>query len=89
MKIKKDYVLRQVADTWVVLPLGDAAVDFSGMLTLNESGAMLWRVLEQGADREKLTAALLDEYEVSRQQAMADVDAFLNKLLQAGCLEER
>ena len=89
MKIKKDYVLRQVADTWVVLPLGDAAVDFSGMLTLNESGAMLWRVLEQGADRENLTAALLDEYEVSSQQAMADVDAFLNKLLQAGCLEER
>ena len=88
MKVKKDYVLRQVADTWVVLPLGDAAVDFSGMLTLNESGAMLWRVLEQGASREELVAALLDEYEVSRQQAMADVDAFLNKLLQAGCLEE-
>lgn len=89
MKIKKDYVLRQVTDTWVVLPLGDAAVDFSGMLTLNESGAMLWRVLEQGADRESLTAALLAEYEVSRQQAMADVEIFLNKLLQAGCLEER
>ena len=88
MKIKKEYVLRQVADTWVVLPLGDAAVDFSGMLTLNGSGAMLWRVLEQGASREELVAALLDEYEVSRQQAMADVDAFLNKLLQAGCLEE-
>ena len=88
MKVKKDYVLRQVADTWVVLPLGGAAVDFSGMLTLNESGAMLWRVLEQGASREELVAALLDEYEVSRQQAMADVDAFLNKLLQAGCLEE-
>ena len=89
MKLKENFILRQVADTWVVLPLGDAAVDFSGMLTLNESGAMLWRVLEQGADLEKLTAALLDEYEVSRQQAMADVDIFLNKLLQAGCLEER
>ena len=88
MKIKKEYVLRQVADTWVVLPLGDAAVDFSGMLTLNGSGAMLWHVLEQGADREALTAALLEEYEVSRQQAMADVETFLNKLLQAGCLEE-
>lgn len=88
MKIKKEYVLRQVADTWVVLPLGDAAVDFSGMLTLNGSGAMLWRALEQGVGREELVAALLDEYEVSRQQATADVDAFLNKLLQAGCLEE-
>lgn len=89
MKIKKDYVLRQVADTWVVLPLGAEAVSFAGMLTLNESGTMLWRALEQGADRESLTAVLLEEYEVSRDQAMADVDAFLNKLLQAGCLEEQ
>ena len=46
MGLKEDFVLRQVADTWVVLPLGESSVDFNGMLTLNNSGAMLWRVLE-------------------------------------------
>lgn len=84
--LKKDFALRQIADMWVVLPLGAQAVDFSAMLTLNESGAMLWNAMESGADRNGLVAALLAEYEVTETEAAADVDAFLEKLAQAGCL---
>ncbi len=87
MKLKKDFVLRQVADTWVVLPLAEQTVNFTGMITLNESGAMLWQQLEKGADREGLVAALTAEYDVSEDVASADVDAFLGKLASAGCLE--
>ena len=87
MKIKKDYVLRQVADTWVVLPLGAEAVSFAGMLTLNESGALLWQAMEKGGDRETLADALMAEYIVDRAQALADADEFLAKLQEAGCLE--
>lgn len=87
MRIKKDFVLRQVADTWVVLPLAEQTVDFTGMLTLNASGVMLWKCLEQGSDRTDLVEALLSEYDVSAQQASADVDEFLTKLLQAGCMD--
>ena len=84
--LKKDFALRQIADMWVVLPLGAQAVDFSAMLSLNESGAMLWKAMESGADRNGLVAALLAEYEVTETEAAADVDAFLEKLAQAGCL---
>ena len=87
MKLKNDFVLRQVADNWVVLPLGVQTVNFSGMLSLNDSGAMLWKTLEQGGDRESLIDALTGEYEVSRQTAAEDVDTFIEKLVQAGCLE--
>ena len=87
MKLKKDYVLRQVAGTWVVLPLGEAAVNFSGMIRLNDSGAMLWKVLEQGGDKDALTDALTKEYNVSRQQALADVEEFLSNLTRAGCMQ--
>ena len=86
MKISENFVLRQVADTWVVLPVGQASVDFNGMLTLNESGAVLWHALEKGGDREALADALLEEYEVDRSTALADVDEFLLKLKEAGCL---
>lgn len=86
MKISENFVLRQVADTWVVLPVGQASVDFNGMLTLNESGAILWRALEQGGDRDGLADALLAEYEVDRATALADVDAFLKKLSDTGIL---
>lgn len=87
MKLKKDFVLRQVADTWVVLPLGAESVSFNGMLTLNESGAVLWRALEQGGNREAMADALMNEYIVSREEALADADAFVEKLLKIGCLE--
>ncbi len=88
MKLLKDgFVLRQVADTWVVMPLGQVSLDFNGMLTLNETGALLWQALEKGGDAEALTNALTAEYDVSAEQAREDVDAFLAKLQQAGCLQ--
>ena len=51
MKIKENLVLRQVADTWTVLPLGKDIINFDGMLTLNDTGAMLWQLLEKGAEK--------------------------------------
>ena len=87
MKIKKNFVLRQVAGSWVVLSIAEATVDFDGMLTLNESGLMLWKLLEQGCTKEELANALTEEYEVSFEQALVDVGEFLEKLNRAGCIE--
>ena len=87
MKLKENFVLRRVLTNWVVLPLGAATVDFNGMLNLNDSGAMLWQKLEEGADREELADALTSQYEVSRSQALADVDEFYAILVNAGCAE--
>lgn len=87
MKLNENFALRQIAGTWVAIPTGDAAVDFTGILNLNESGAMLWKVLETGGDRDALVAALTGEYNVDRDTAAADVEEFLGRLVQAGCLE--
>ena len=87
MKLKKDYVLRQVADIWVVLPLGMETVQFDGMLKLNESGALLWKTLESGADLDGLVSVLTGEYAVSPEQARMDAEEFLEKLVRAGCAE--
>lgn len=87
MRLKENFALRPVANTWVVLPLGAESVNFNGMLTLNETGALLWQILEKGGDREAMADALLAEYIVDRAQALADVDDFLAKLQKIGCLE--
>lgn len=87
MKLKENFALRQVADTWVVLPLGSATADFNGMLTLNETGALLWKALEKGGDQHALADALCAEYDVARAEVLADVDEFLANLVSAGCLE--
>ena len=87
MKIKENFALRQVVDTYVVLPLKEATVDFAGILTLNESGALLWRKLESGATREELATALTEEYEVSFETALADVDECIEVFKKAGCID--
>ena len=87
MKIKKDLVVRQVADTWAVLPTAADVLDFDGMLTLNETGVMLWKLLENESSLEELASALMQEYEVDREEALADVGEFVETLKKAGCIE--
>lgn len=87
MKLNKNFALREVANTWVVLPLAESTVNFNGMLKLNDSGVILWKALESGADRDALADALTSEYDVSRETALADVDEFIETLIQAGCIE--
>ncbi len=87
MKIKNGFVLREVAEHWFVLPVGEASVSFDGMLSLNESGVLLWKKMEAGGDREAMIDALLEEYDVERARAIDDVDAFIECLMKAGCLE--
>ena len=88
MKLKKDLILREVGGNWIVLPLAAETVNFSGILSLNESGAMLWNVLKENCSTDALVQVLLNEYEVSQSQAESDAEEFLNKLIQAGCVED-
>lgn len=88
MKLKENLVLRQVVDTWIVLPLSASEVNMNGMLKLNKSGVMLWRILEQGGGRDAMADALASEYGISREEALEDVDTFYGKLVKFGCAEE-
>lgn len=87
MKIKENFNLRKIAGTWAVLPTGASSVDFTGVLTLNESGCMLWNLLKEGCSREDLAKALTEEYEVTFEAALADIDVFIEKLEKANCID--
>lgn len=75
-------MLREVAGSYAVIPMGKAAASFNGMITLNEMGAFLWKRLEKGATREELLAAVLAEYEVEEERALAGIDHFLGKIIE-------
>ena len=87
MKVKSDFVLRKISDSYVVVPVGDSVVDFSGLINLNESGAILFKLLQKGAEEADLVDALLKEYNVEREVAEADVKKFVAKVKDAGILE--
>lgn len=88
MKIKETFVLRNLAGSNVVVPIGGDMVDFNGMITLNESGAFLWEQLKSGKTKEELVAALMTEYAgVDEATAAGDIDAFIEILEKHGILE--
>ena len=80
MKVKGGFGLRQVGAKTLVVPIGEQIVDFNRLITLNDAGAFLWKQLEQDRTEEDLLEALLAEYDVSREQAAADIAAFVQKL---------
>jgi hypothetical protein len=59
----------------------------SQYLTLSTTGTELLRLLEQGLGTEDLVAALVDGYDVERDVAARDVEAFVGQLTEAGLLE--
>ena len=79
MKIKKGFILRQVAGQSVALPCGDT-LDLNMMITLNGTGAFLWEKLQEETTQEALVAALLAEYDVDEETARRSVAAFVEKL---------
>jgi len=86
-KIKEDFVLRKVADSYVVVPVNKLTLDFNGIINLNETGAFLFEKLQNDCEKADLLKAMLDEYEVSEQKASADIDSFIKKLEEADVLE--
>ena len=87
MKQSPDFLLRDVADSVVLVPVGAATQRFPGMITLNETGKFLWETLETEQTLETLTQKLLEQYEVTCEQARTDVEAFLKKLVAVGAVE--
>ncbi|MER2081450.1 MAG: PqqD family protein [Ruminococcus sp.] len=87
MKIKEDFILRKVADSYVVVPVNSLTLNFNGIITLNETGAFLFELMQKGTEREELIAGLLREYEVTPEKAAVDVDKFIEKAKEANVLE--
>lgn len=80
MKISNQYILRQVAGDYVIIPTGKTTLTFNGLITVNEQGAFLWNKLSSEVTEEELVDAILEEYEIDRQTAQTDVAEFLGIL---------
>ena len=88
MKRNTSFLLREVAGKQVVVPLGKAAVEFPGMLTLNATGVELWNLLENEQTEDSMVAAVCEKYAVEEAVAREDIVAFLEKLRSVGALCE-
>lgn len=89
MKIKNGFVLRDVCGEQVIMGEGIGALDFGRMLCLNETAAFLWKQAEALGEWtvDSLTEALLNEYEVSPEQAKVDVATIVGEWQKVNVVE--
>ncbi len=80
MKIKDGFILRNVAGNNVVVPIGQATIDFNGMISLNDTGAFIFEQMLNEITRDELVQAVVNEYDIDEKLAQKDVDAFIEKI---------
>ena len=88
MKLHGEFVVRQVMDDTVAIPVGQAALQLNGMILLNDVSKVIWQCLEQGSELAGIVSAVTDAFEVSSQEAQADILEFLDQLRALQLLEE-
>ena len=89
MKVKQGFKLRPLGDEFMLIGESLEQINFNKMITMNETAAFLWNKVADGQpfDAQTLTAFLLDEYEVSKEQALTDSQTTIDSWLQAGIIE--
>lgn len=77
MIINDGFVIRKIAHEWVAVPMGTRTSEFSGLISLSDSGKFLWELLHDDKTENELAAALINTYEIDEITARADVKDFM------------
>ena len=83
---EKDLVTRDIAGESIIVPIKGHVGDLEGIFTLNEVGAMIWRLIDGQKTGRELAEAVKDEYDVEAAEAEDDVVDFLRSLEDAGLI---
>jgi hypothetical protein len=83
---ENDLVTRDVAGEEIIVPIKGHVGDLEGVFTLNEVGAMIWRLMDGQTSVRQLMEAVRNEYDVEAAVAEKDVVDFLQSLEDAGLI---
>ena len=79
MKIKKEFVLRNIGGDLLLVPTGKTALDLNGMITLNEVGGDIWNMLPEVSGEEEIAERILAQYDADPEEVRKDMSDFLEK----------
>ena len=80
MRVDDGFVLREIAGDYVIIPTGKTVLDFNGMITVNEVGVSIWKMLQEETTFENIVQGILDEYDADEETVKADVQEFLDRI---------
>lgn len=81
-KVKNYFMMKEIAGDYVVLARGHSAIEFNGVLVLNESCALLWKHLQEYITVEELADIIRSEYSIGIEMALTDVKRCISKMIE-------
>lgn len=84
MKFAYHFELQPIAGMYVAVATGKNADKFSGVIRLNESGAKIFELLQQGHSADGTVSEMLKIYSAPEADIRADVDKIVNMLVEKG-----
>lgn len=89
MKIKPGFEIQKVCGENILIGMGEENIDFSKVISFNETSLFIWEKMEEGASSiDAIVSSLTEEYEVDVELAKKDVTEFVNQLIELGVLEK-
>ena len=88
MKLRPNFILNRVCGENVILAEGVENIDFSKIISLNDTAAFLWEQALQGPSDISLAQALVDNYEINEEVALRDVREILQIWKNEGLIDE-
>ncbi len=88
MKIKEGFILKDVAGSKVVLPIGERQAEIKGIITFNEVGAEVFNMLDGTNSVEEIVRKIAKDYEAPCDTVQADVNNLIEKMKAHGLIEE-
>lgn len=88
MQIKTGFELRNICGENIIIAHGVQNIDFSKVITLNESAAIVWNaVVGKTFTEQDIVNVLTDEYEVDLMTAQDDANVLVASWKDAGLIE--
>lgn len=88
MKLKYNFVIRSVGDSYVAVAVGEDAAKFNGMIKLNTTGEVIFSMLQSGAQLNDIVEAVANKFGVVASDVEADVVDYIGKLKVAELIVE-
>lgn len=88
MKIKDGFIMKDVAGSKVVLPLGERQAEIRGIITFNDIGAEVFNMLDGTNSVEEIIAKIVKDYDAPYETVKSDVEKLIEKMRANGLVED-
>lgn len=87
-QISPDFILREIAGEYVIVPVGEDNIFSNSMMAPNNTAVFLWKAFEHPSTVEDVVIKGLQEYEVTEDTIRKSVQKFLKECLKSKILLE-